>query len=295
MEILFKESTTTHSVCRSLLQKCVRRGDSQLTDKLIHHLRDVGELPWLKKRAGVIIFEECWPLANDVSNINSFLQILTIASSSKKKKDAAGLGTLGFALSKGDESVLDHSYSDRHIRIVAEAIKRPDDFWKWAINSSNAASRPLVNNAYSFFKLGGWPWDLAFMQAAAYLAVAFGIPKNEPTGIKMEVPFWAGMDKHTSAGKLALTEVAKQVNCSRSLLFTISFYLESAVCNDMGESLWWDKEVAWSLSKFKVSMNDANEIWEKAKPLFINYLSEELIEFENHINCDSCSQNSLQL
>ena len=125
---MYKESTTIHSACRSLLQKSVRRGDSLLTDKLIQHLNDAGEASWLKKRAGVIIFEECWPLANDLTNIHAFQQLLKVATFTRKKKDAAGLGSLGFALSKGDASVLGYDPRDKHIRIIAEASRPWEGF-----------------------------------------------------------------------------------------------------------------------------------------------------------------------
>jgi len=48
-----------------------------------------------------------------------------------KCRDAAGLGYLANALFKGDTSVLDGSLEDRHLKLVAGSIKRPDDFWQW--------------------------------------------------------------------------------------------------------------------------------------------------------------------
>jgi hypothetical protein len=59
---MHKANPNTHQDCRSLLQKAVRRGESDLVVKVVDHLYEIGDIRWLKQRVGVIIAEECWPL-----------------------------------------------------------------------------------------------------------------------------------------------------------------------------------------------------------------------------------------
>src|SRR5262245_39638861 len=57
-----KPGADTHQECRSLLQKAVRRGDEGLVGMVTCHLEKAGDAAWLRGRAAVITFEECWPL-----------------------------------------------------------------------------------------------------------------------------------------------------------------------------------------------------------------------------------------
>ena len=167
--------------------------------------------------------------------------------------------------------------------MIAEAIRRPNDFWKWALSNANPASQLLVNNSHTFFRLGGWPWDMAFMQAAAYLAIVSGVPEVKATHVVTEVPFWSGLDKHTRTGKFALSEAARYLNYDKSLLSAVNFYIESASCNEIEDDLWWGKEVKWKLSTYGVTLDEAICIWEKAKPLFISLVSKEVDLLKAHI------------
>ncbi len=280
----FTQGNVNHSCCRSLLQKSIRRGDWELADKIISHLSDAGEGRWVKKRSGVIIFEECWPLGVKLTGPDKYISTLKIASKAVKNKDAAGLGALGLALSKGDYSVLDGRSDDRHIKVVAEAIRRPHDFWRWAYGCSDNEILPIVDNAHMFYKQGGWPWDLAFMQAAAYLAITFGMPPVKLTSRIMPTPYWVGIDKHTAKGKSVLSNVATTIGCSCSLLSTVSFYLESAICNESTESSWWKREKTWNLGRYGLNSNTADKIWAKARPLCMKLLEGNSEKLIGHIN-----------
>jgi hypothetical protein len=163
-------------VYRSLLQKAVRRGKSSLVLKVIRHLVNRGDAGWLKKRTAVIVFEECWSLAGGMERSGALtgpLAALLETARRVKLKDATGLGTLALALSQGDRSVLfDEASADFSIRVVSEAIRRPRDFWPWALSKCKGNSqRALVRVACQAHARGGWPWDMAFIQAAAFLAV----------------------------------------------------------------------------------------------------------------------------
>ena len=60
--LTYKVNPNTHQDYRSLLQKAVRRSNYALAGKVVDHLYEVNDAAWLKKRTGVIIAEECWPL-----------------------------------------------------------------------------------------------------------------------------------------------------------------------------------------------------------------------------------------
>lgn len=260
--------------CRSLLQKAVRRGDSELVVDAVSCLQQIGDSQWLIKRTAVIIFEECWPLGVLLSRKNNPVSLLLRVARTVKMKDAAGLGTLALALSKGDESVLVGSNEDHHIIVMSEAIKRPDDFWNWVFNSCELEkSKRIVESAFFFYEKGGWPWDRAFMQASAYLAVTQGTVENLPlSGQHMTLPLWVALDKHTPQGKKVLCETAQQIQISNYQLFWISFYLESARTDELGKSFWWNKEIGWRLDKIGLSYQISKEIWEKAQPILIKKL-----------------------
>ena len=149
--------------------------------KVADHLRKVGDIAWLRGRAAVITFEECWPLGGQLPqkpDTEKSIKSLASVAHHVKVKDAAGLGALAYALSKEDETVFEGCHEDRDIRIVLNAIQRPKDFWPWAIKqASTDETRMLVYAAHKAYKGGGWPWDRAFMQSAAYLAVTHGVPE----------------------------------------------------------------------------------------------------------------------
>jgi hypothetical protein len=221
-----KPNADTHQACRSLLQKAVRRGDVDLTRQTAHHLQRAGDARWLRGRAAVIAFEECWPLVADVNvtaDANEAIECLVRVAESVKFKDAAGLGSLAYALSIRDCTARNGSSDDRHINAVCEAIRRPADFWKWAIGQElHDRQRTLIHAAYRAHRQGGWPWDRAFMQAAAYLAATQELPEAMPARSESaRLPLWVALDKHTPQGKAVLRSIAKRVGVPwRQLLWT---------------------------------------------------------------------------
>lgn len=288
----------THSACRSLIQKAVRRGDLSLIRKVASHLNEMGDGNWLARRTAVIIFEECWPLgakldltAEFTNTVNSLIR----AAQSVKMKDATGLGTLAYALSTGDNSVLSGSPEDRHIKIVSEAIKRPKDFWDWVTtNCLQESQRTLVDVAQKAHRRGGWPWDRAFMQAAAYLAVTEDVPTVSTAKQKLnDFPFWVALDKHTPQGKQALRQAAKRIDVSSNQLFWVSFYIESALTNEATNSFWWSKEVHWRLHQVGLDFNQALFIWHKAQPVVSEILKADAECLREHIEPPAPVQLSL--
>jgi len=283
-----KPNPQTHQACRSLLQKAVRRGDTLLTRNIAYHLHSIGDNDWLKMRTAIITFEECWPLGVNLSLASDFggiVDALIKVTQMVKVKDAAGLGVLAYELSEGDTSMLSGSLEDQHIRQVAEAVKNPKDFWIWVTHScSQADQQLLIQSSMKAYRRGGWPWDRALTQAAAYLAGTSGVPEVHLTDHpSIEVPFWVGLDKHTPQGKKALQDTAKHIGVPSRQLTWISFYCESAYTNESTESYWWSRELRWRLSKVGVDQDKARQIWEKAQPVYIRLLKEETDALQKHL------------
>jgi len=217
---------------------------------------------------GVIVAEECWPelltwrLPRGTGpgspgerrrlQHHAIVDKLTCVARRKKLKDAAGLGTLAFALSQGDESVLTGRPEDIHVRRVCAAIGDQRAYWEEMTLSTGDTLR-LVKNAHAAYRKAGWPWDRAFIQAAAYLAsLEAGIPKatnapEEEDG--SDFPFYVALDKHTPEGKAALRAVSRDIGVSYRVLNWVSFYCESGRVNERSPSPWWKREVVWRLAK----------------------------------------------
>ncbi len=134
------------------------------------------------------------------------------------------------------------------------------------------------------YRRGGWPWDRALIQAAAYLAVTGGVPEVHLTDLPpIEVPFWIGLDKHTPQGKKALQDTARNFGVPARQLTWISFYCESARANESTESYWWSRECYWRLDKVGVDQDKACQIWEKVQPIFISLLKDEIDALQKHL------------
>lgn len=290
-----KTNPETHQVCRSLLQKAVRRGDPRLTREVARHLCDIGDTNWLRSRTAVITFEECWPLGaqqNGPTNIDSILDTLTNTAKAIKVKDAAGLGSLAYEYSTGDCSVLLNVPEDKSIEQVCKAIKEPEKFWDWTKKTCSTNEQlALVESAHKAYRRGGWPWDRAFMQAAAYLAVSTNKLEVLPSAPKQEsFPLWVALDKHTVQGKAALREAAKIIGLSVRQITWISFYFESALLNEATDSYWWSREISWRLSRFDLDYDKAKAIWSKAQPIVTEMLKDQTQWLQEHLNQSASSR-----
>jgi hypothetical protein len=263
---------STDQRVRSLLQKAARRGYTQIVELALARLDASGDKTWVRSRAIVITFEECWPLAASLSidrALSSKRNALLSVTKSAKQKDAAGLGALAYAYQEGDQSMLD-CVPDRHVlKIVSEALKRPSGFFGWVLGQSTAQrTSDVIWSAQRYLPAATWQWDKACILAGALLATIGDMPRIEaaetPSG---EFPYWVALDKHTPEGKTALTEIAKQTNSSYRQMIWASFYYESACANRLLPSPWWDAERLWRLRRAGLSLEAAEELWSRARPL----------------------------
>lgn len=265
---------STNPYLRSLLQKAIRRGHADLAATVATRLDQIGDRRWLRSRAVVLAYEECWPSTVDMAlppaTASKVLWLRRLAGL-KKQKDAAGLGTFAHALSEGDTTVLGDSPDERAVRVIATAIQRPGDFWHWATTEAKTQrSAAFVRQAKASISAPTWPWDKAFVMSAAYLALASDAPQASPGTLPDEsFPFWCAIDKHTPAGKIALATVADALEVPRRQLTWASFYFESAVVHGLEHSPWWEAERRWRLKRAGLSVEQALELWARARPLFV--------------------------
>src|SRR3954464_12380419 len=148
---LKRPKASTDQRVRSLLQKAARRGAVEVVDHAISRLDASGDGTWLRSRSVVITFEECWPLAaallidRELSTKRGALLKVTKAA---KQKDAAGLGALAYAYGEGDHSMLDCVPDGLTLRLVSEALKRPKEFFEWALlQSKDNQTTSLIKSA----------------------------------------------------------------------------------------------------------------------------------------------------
>lgn len=292
-------TVTGDQICRSLLQKAVRRGAVTVAEKAAIHLIQKGETSWLKNRLAVITFEEAWPQTSKLQiTINEDLlisQYKNLANSSKNK-NAAGLGSLAYELSKGSSSVLvKDDLSNKHIKIIAEAIRRPEDFWAWVKQSSEGSDLDFLEKAESGFKLAGWPWDKAFALASAYLFVSDKAPEITPPNSpeSADFPFWVAIDKHTPTGKRALLKCADRFNLNKTTIGWIQFYLESAKCKNLQLSPWWEREKTWRLETEGVGGGKAKTIWHEISSFLHDTLAPQEIIIKDELEHSFNSYRSI--
>ena len=276
---------------RSLLQKAVRRGNVELIYTISAWFQGLNfrEKNWFRNRTAIIIFEECWPLGQDLifnRQFHSKVAVLIKAARSIKYRDAAGLGYLAYQLYYGDTSVLSNTPDDRHIKIVSNAISRPDDFWNWVEKMlPETDGGPLCTNAFRF-KSVGRPIDRAVICAAAYLSLtasprvaeaAISVGSNEP------FPFWVALDMHTPQGKRVLKDVARDLHMDLKQLEWSLFYFEGSVTNDEAISYWWDRHCHWHFKKLGLPHEEAHLLWEPAKPQVMDALRQDSHHFQREI------------
>lgn len=254
-------------VLRSLLQKAVRRGYAELAQKVAYKLASNGDSAWLHTRAAVIVFEECWPCANLLED-NTITSLKKVAIA-VKNKNAAGLGSLAHAFSEGDPLAVDYSLHNLPIKIIAAALRRPEDFFKWASNACrNSEQSIVVRAAHRYFSQASWPWDKAFMAAGAYLACQNNVPpvNNSTSENRGAFPYWTAVDKHTPQGKAALKKTAYVLRLPEQALQWASFYFESARTQALEPSPWWQCEIKWRFEKIGLDLKEAKEMWNLASP-----------------------------
>jgi hypothetical protein len=266
---------------RSLLQKAVRRGNVDLVFTISALIESLGpaEKRWMTSQTAIITFEECWPLGSQLvfnkqfhSKVAALVQVACVT----KAKDAAGLGYLAHVLMEGDISVLGSDEDDRHIKIMAQAIERPKDFWKWVDSQKKTeVQRSLIKNAIKYRNAGS-VLDRSVLQAAAYLAVTDRFPeiKQSPES-DQKFPYWIVFDGHTTEGHHVMRDISRDLHMPLAQLEWASFYFEGALTNAETRSKWWERRCRWHFQKIGLPAEEAHLLWDPAKVQVVRDLEEE--------------------
>jgi hypothetical protein len=274
---------------RSLLQKAVRRGHSELVytvSALIESL-DLHSKAWFEARAAAIIFGECWPLGGQMGltkRFSSWVAALIRVTHARKARDATGLGFLAYALAQGDSTALNQTSDERAVKLVAKAVRHPAEFWAWvSAQATDPQRQPVVAQAMRCAE-GGRPHDRAVVQAAAYLAVSAAPPDPASApAAGTAFPYWVVFDRHTSAGKRVLRDVARDLHMPLLQLEWCFYYFEGAVANAEASSPWWRRYCQWHFERIGLPEPEAHLLWEPAKVQIADALAEDSHRLQTEI------------
>jgi hypothetical protein len=285
---------------RSLLQKAARRGYVELVKLVARRLYEVGDRTWLRSRAAVITFEECWPLADRLvleRGEESKAKALADVAKAQKHKDAAGLGALAYAHHEGDRSVAETVQDLLSVKIVSEALDRPPEFFAWAKSQVNRdRNAAIVENARRYLAAATWGWDKTCILAGAYLATRSDVPSASTLGPETAhptFPYWVALDKHTPEGKEALRRVCTKIGASYRQVIWAGFYFESAVTDSLAPSPWWETEKGWRLRKAGLTEESAAKLWASVRVELINELAPVTAQLESLVRSGSNAQAEL--
>lgn len=276
---------------RSLLQKAVRRGNVELVETTFGYLQYVRDFDWLRKRLAVIAYEECWTYADQLLYPNQPYKLLDeyrTLTTTIKNLNADALASLAVKVDEGELSALVGSKKDQKaIQSVANAIKKPEEFWAWIKSEPDyKKNAKRIDAAERDIKKADFPGDKAMMLAAAYLALRYPIPETKFTtpNNDPDFPYWIAIDKHTSLGKLIYNEACQIIDIWPTRGLKIGFYLEGAVVNQMVNSPFWDLVKEWKMNRIGYSIPEAEEIWRKLKPVLIEMSKNDVDLMIDRIN-----------
>lgn len=276
-----KAAANTHTTCRSLLQKAVRRGNLELGVAIAEHLVDknVDDGAWFNQRAAIMAFEECPQVWGQMSlqqygskgsikwSRQQALELIQKVAMAVKCKQATGLGTLAYFAQRDPRTLEPHHKTLKpHVAEVARRIGAMEKGAPIFTGSTPEVVDPIRLAASTFATRQSWPWDKAFMVAAAYLAEQGWTAEYSVAGVELECPVWVGLDRHTEQGKLAIAAVAEATGIHRKIVEWTGFYFESAILNAEAQATydgidWWQEELRWRLGLLGVSPKEGAEIW----------------------------------
>jgi hypothetical protein len=268
---------------RSLLNKAVRRGHVELVLTLSAMVAGAGEGERHRFAARVvgIVFFECWPLAALLRinrRFHSKVAALVQTARSVKNREAAGLGQLAWHVAEGARVPPGAQAEDRPLRMVAQALRRPEDFWAWAQRQepADAARRQLVAQAHRYRRVGTLR-ERAVTSAAACLAAEAPVPPIRPAATTPgPFPYWVALDVHTPEGRRTYHDIARDLHIPLEMLEWVGYHLENAVPDRLQQPApWWDRLCRWRLGRLGLTPAEAPLLWEPARLQIQEALLEE--------------------
>lgn len=283
----FVYKSSPHSIERSLLQKAVRRGEADLTERVVTYLINVGDENWLKNRLYVIAYEECWPIANQIQAINLITEYKQIACTIKNK-NAWALAKL--AASFKNSYFLDSTQPDDindEIVYLSKVLKDPEKFWEEIKDFSGYdGERVRIESAQKALPKAKFPDDKAMMYAAARLAIKEKVPEVETIQpiTTPNFPYWVAFDKHTEDGKWILQLVAERLNMNAHAVGRMTFYFAGVVCNNVTNSPFYDLLVQWRYKQMEREDKDYLKKWNDVEALIIELTKDDVEKLKTRIN-----------
>jgi hypothetical protein len=162
------------------------------------------------------------------------------------------------------------------VRILAQAIRRPEDFWRWVSSPQPDGERGvLLENALRFRHIGGTS-DRAVTQAAAYLARTRPLPlPSDPKEAGEPFPYWIAFDETTREGRLAIRSIARDLHIPQRQLEWAFFHFASGVSHERIPSPWWERYVDWRFAQTGWVREEAHLLWEPAREQLVDMLAED--------------------
>jgi hypothetical protein len=262
---------------RSLLQKAVRRGNAELTDKVVQYLISVDDVKWLRKRLAVIGYEECWTYSNQLDyecKNNKLLEQYKVLACKVKNKNCDGLAYLARSFNEGQTSAMVGNNKEKTaIRSVANAVNKPVEFWEWIRSEPEyEKNKQRIDAAEKAMSKPSMERDKVIMLAAAYLSIAYPIPETEDIepNNDPDFPYWTAIDKHTVVGDQIITDASMKIGIQPHSGKQLAFYLAGAECNQIKDSSFFKYAKLWKFNQMKFTSKQAEEKWKELKSLIID-------------------------
>jgi hypothetical protein len=264
----YQTVSMTDQVMRSLLQKAVRRGNTEMVNSVLQYFIQTGQDKWLRNRLTVITAEECWPYLS--SPTHDYIELTTAI----KNKDAAGLGSV--ALAYRDKSY--YVPPETEVMEVAELLERPNYFFENTRNYKlDYPQHVFMEKAKEAYRKSTHEGDKATALAAAYLVAKHPMPEvSYVAQPNYEFPIWVAFDKHTTLGGDAIIEAARSIGVDASSALCIAFYIEGSKCSNLAPSPWWDLYLKCRYYAHNISPEEAQDIWDRLVPVLKDLLKDRV-------------------
>ena len=284
----FVFNSSPHEIERSLLQKAVRRGNTDVVEKVVRYLVSVGDSAWLKKRLYVLAYEECWPLAIGINPDHLIAEYVKITTAIKNK-NAYGLGHLARSYNDGNFKLDSSLTADQRTEIqdISHAINTPSKFWELVEKDPKyQVNKFRIQEIRGALPKATIEDDKDMIYAAAYFTLDGNLPvvQSIEPAIISDFLYWTGVDRHTEVGKKILAKAAEKAGVEYYNGLRLSFYLEGAVCNQISDSPYWNILSKWQIERMGMTDAQALEYWEKMKPVIIDGTKGEVEKLLERLN-----------
>jgi hypothetical protein len=276
-------------ILRSALQKAVRRSQLFALMSIMQDLVSNGDEQFLVDRFPIILFEESWheaaniTLSDDLSDtLNNYIHLCL----NYKNKDAAGLAYLTNCRNNGDKNVLDDP-EYYNAQDFPGAIQDIEAFWREVNNAIDRnifsdSELNVIDNARVAFNKAYLFHDKIYPLAAVWFIMHHYLPESKPIECEdvKEFPFWMPIDKHTKKGKEVLLDTSRKLGINYEKLKDISFWLEGGICYPEYKSYFYEEALKHKMNSIGCSIEDANKIWANASKLLQISLKKEAKNLE---------------